>query len=184
MSDDNDDDILSMSISTLEARAAQASSLIAQADSLLPGQLEIPENIRRNLNGYYREGEAQALGCLVDLAEKRPELFSALAAKDMGEDPKVFEAKPLRDHLQRILVIGQVLAALEELRRPLSGTQLHLGHQTKPLLQAMYEIVKPLVKHDPMIASTCKPALDFYGAIGQAAAMTKKKKKGDEKPEM
>jgi hypothetical protein len=58
-----------------------------------------------------------------------------------------------------------------------SDTRLHLGNLTRPVLLAMYAIVKPQAKNDITIATLSKAALDFYAALGKLAAATRKANK-------
>ena len=175
------DDVFTMPLATLEQRAEQVMALLEQVDDLLPGLIELTEDAKGNSIGNYRDGEAEALSTVLDVAAKEPALFKGLADKDGGEDPKVFEGGLIRDRLDRAIILGAVIAKAKDLIGPLSDTRLHLGNQTRPVLLAMYEIVKPQAKNDVTIAATAKKALDFFSAIGKAAAATRARKKKGEK---
>ena len=170
-------DILTMPLDELRKRASAAIDHLAQADALLPGLLELPVEVRRH-SSHYRDGEAEALADLLDLAAERPTLFEVLADKDEGVDPTKFEPDLLRERLDRVLVLSPVLAAARRFANPVSDTCMHLGNLTRPVLLAMYEIVKPQAKRNATIASRVKAVLDFYSAIGRAGAATRKAKKG------
>lgn len=93
--------------------------------------------------------------------------FEALADEDGDNDPKRFEPEVIRDRLERVIILGPLVKAALELAGPLSDTRLHLSNLTRPALLAMYEIVKPQAKHDVVIASLAKAALDFFAALGK-----------------
>lgn len=174
------DDVLTMPLDELKKRTEKALALLAQAEELLPGLVEIPDEARRHSNGHYRNGEAEALESLTTLADKKPALFESLANDDQGNDPKRFEHGLLRDRLERAIILGPLVESLREFASPAEDTRLHLGELTRPVLLAMYEIIKPHARRDPQVASTCKPALDFFAAIARSAAVTRKRNKGGE----
>lgn len=171
------DDILTMPLDELQARVIQAHALLAQILALLPGLLELTDDARRHATGRYRNGEAEALSGLLDVAAKKPALFEVLKDEDGGTDPTKFEPELIADRLQRAILLGPLVQAAAELADPLSDTRLHLGNLTRPVLLAMYEIIKPHAKRDTAIATLAKGALDFFSALGRAAAATRKANK-------
>lgn len=173
------DDVFTMPIDELKKRVEKARSLLEQIEELFPGLIQLTDEARRHTNGHYRNGEAEALESLIDVAEKKPALFESLADDDEGRDPKVFEHKLLRDRLERAIVLGPLVTALIELVPATEDTRLYLGELTRPVLLAMYEIVKPHAKRDTALASMAKPALDFFSAIARTGAATRKRNKGE-----
>jgi hypothetical protein len=171
------DEVLTMPLDELKKRIEKALALVAQIDELFPGLIELTDEARRHTNGRYRNGEAEALESLVDLAEKKPALFESLANADEGHDPKRFEHELLRDRLERAILLGPLVTALLDLASSAADTRLYFGELTRPVLLAMYEITKPHAKRDPSIASICKRALDFFSAIARTAAATRKRNK-------
>jgi hypothetical protein len=171
------DDILTMPLDDLKKRVDQALALFEQLDALLPGMVELTDDARRHASGRYRNGEAESLTGLLDVAAKKPAIFETLADKDEGADPTRFEPEVLRDRLERAIVLGPLVKAAEDFASPASDTRLHLGNLTRPVLLAMYEIVKPQAKRDIALATLCKGALDFYSALGRLAAATRKANK-------
>ena len=173
------DDIFTMPISELETRVAQIKGLFKQIAELLPGLIELPDNVKAHSVGNFRDGEAEALSGLFGVVALKPTLFDSLADEDAGDDPDAFEPELIQDRLQRAILLGELLAAGAKILAPLSDTRLHLGNLTRPVLLAMYEIVKPHAKRDPAIASKAKGAIDFFAAIARAAAATRAQKKRD-----
>src|SRR5262245_58361493 len=171
------EDVLTMPLDELQKRVTQATALLQEAEDLLPGLVELPDEARRYSTGRYRKGEAEALTSLLDIADKKPGLFEVLRDHDEGVDPTKFEPELVRDRLQRAIVLGPLVEAAEGFAEPLSDTRLHLGNMTRPVLLAMYEIVKPQAKHDTALATLAKASLDFFSALGRAAAATRKAKK-------
>lgn len=174
------DDILTMPLDELTKRVEEATKLLAQLSALLPGLLELTDSARSTSLGHYRHGEAEALSSMLDVADKKPALFESLADHDEGHDPTKFETGLIRDRLQRAILLGKLIDGAQEVLGPLSDTRLHLGNLTRPVLLAMYEIVKPHAKRDTAVASMAKDALDFFGAIARAAAATRARKKKSE----
>lgn len=173
------DDVFTMPIDELKKRVEKALSLLDQIEDLFPGLVQLTDEARRHTNGRYRNGEAEALESLIDLADKKPALFESLADEDEGRDPQVFEHKLLRDRLERAIVLGPLVTKLLDFEPQASDTRLYLGELTRPVLLAMYEIIKPHTKRDAALASIAKPALDFFSAIARAGAATRKRNKGE-----
>jgi hypothetical protein len=173
------DDILTMPLSELKRRVAEALLLFAKIEELLPGMVELTDDAKRHSSGHYRNNEAESLTGLLDIADKKPAVFESLADKDGGADPTRFEPEVLRDRLERVIILGPLVKAAAEFASPASDTRLHLSNLTRPVLLAMYEIVKPQAKHDISIATLAKAALDFYAAVGRLAAATRKANKGE-----
>ena len=170
-------DILTMPLPELKRRVNEALVYFTKIDELLPGLLELTDDAKTHSSGHYRNNEAESLTGVLDVADKKPAVFDALADKDGGNDPKRFEPELIRDRLQRVIILGPLVDAALELAGPLSDTRLHLSNLTRPVLLAMYEIVKPQAKHDVVIASLAKAALDFFAALGKLSAATRKANK-------
>lgn len=177
---DAHDDILTMPLPELRSRVAEALVLFTKLYALLPGLIELTDEAKRHSSGHFRANEAESLTGLLDVADKRPAVFQALADKDGGTDPTRFEPEILRDRLERAIVLGPLVTAALDFASPASDTRLHLSNLTRPVLLAMYEIVKPQTKHDVSLASLCKNALDFYAAVGRLSAATRKANKSEQ----
>ena len=172
------DDILTMPLPELRRRVTEALLLFTKIIELFPGLVELTDDAKRHSSGHYRNDEAESLASLLDVADKKPAVFEPLADKDGGADPKRFEPEVIRDRLERVIILGPLVQAALDFASPASDTRLHLSNLTRPVLLAMYEIVKPQAKHDISIATLAKAALDFYAALGRLAAATRKKNKG------
>ncbi|MEI7892633.1 MAG: hypothetical protein WCI05_06055 [Myxococcales bacterium] len=168
-------DVFTMPIDELRKRVAQVLVLLIQIDELLPGLVELTTDGRQHASRF-RDGEAEALKGLLDIADEKPAFFEVLADKDGGADPTKFEPDVIRDRLERTIILGPVVKEAEALARPLSDTLLHLTTLAKPVLLAMYAIVKPQAKNNVAIATLARPILDLYQAVGRAAAASRKKK--------
>ena len=173
-------DIFTMPIATLNQNVAQALALIEQAKALLPGLLLLSSDERRHTNGHYRDGEAEALQPLTDLAKKKPALFESLADEDAGSDPTKFEPDLIGDRLARVLALTPIVEATEALSQLASDSNLHLGEQTRPVLLSMYDIAKPPARRDASVMTFVAPAMTFYAKTARLAAETRaqNKKKG------
>ena len=171
------DDILTMPLPELKKRVTEALLLFAKIADLLPGMVELTDDAKRHSSGHYRTNEAESLTGLLEIADKKPAIFEPLADKDGGTDPMRFEPELLRDRLERAIILGPLVKAAMDFASPASDTRLHLGNLTRPVLLAMYELVKPQAKHDITIATLAKGALDFYAALGRLAAATRKANK-------
>ncbi len=167
------DDILAMPLDELKRRVDLAGGLFRQLAELFPGLLELTDDARSH-SSHYRTNEAESLTSLLDAADKKPAIFETLADQDAGNDPTRFEPELIRDRLQRAILLQPLVAAAQAFTSPASDTRLHLANLTRPVLLGMYELVKPQAKRSPLIASLCKPALDFYANIGRLAAATRK----------
>jgi hypothetical protein len=172
------DDILTMPLPELKRRVAEALLLFTKIYELLPGMIELTDDAKRHSVGHYRIDEAESLACLLDVAKKKPAIFEPLADKDGGTDPTRFEPELLGERLERAIILGPLVKAAMDFAAPASDTRLHLGNLTRPVLLAMYELVKPQAKHDVTIANLAKMALDFYAALGRLSAATRKANKG------
>jgi hypothetical protein len=166
------DTVFTMDLATLRKNVTKAKQRWAdfqhELQQLLPGLTTLPADDRKHSDGKIRDGEDLALTSVLDVAERDPQLFTVLATKDGGEDPKKFETALLRDRLERRTLLAGVLAE-DHVTAPLADTVLALGEQSKPVLLAAYHIAKPLAQEDDTIRARLAPALDFYGRIGRLA---------------
>ena len=164
--------IFEMPLEVLEKNVAKFESLAAQMVELLPGATNLTEQERRETDGRFRTGEADALRAVLDAADARAELFSSLADKDGGHDPSSFETDFLREELARIELLERAQAALETLS--VSDSILRMGEQVKPVLLAAYHLGKLNAQHDATVRSKMATALNFYSRIARKSAATKK----------
>jgi hypothetical protein len=158
-------DILTMSLSDLEQRVTEAKALFQQIEGLLPGLVELTALDRRHSSGRFREGEAQVLETVLDLADERPALFQTLANSDHGDDPNTFEVAALRGRLRRAQLLSSLLTDAESAMEGISDTVLYLGDRTRPVLLAAYEIAKPHARHDTAIRTSLARLIDFYSRL-------------------
>ena len=156
--------------------AIDLSPAAAEIDALLPGLVTMTDDDRRHSDGKLRDGEADALASVLDVADRYPQYFTVLADKDGGVDPRTFETALLRDHIARRKIFAALADTADALATPLTDTVLTLGEQVRPVLLAAYQIAKPIAGADDKVRSALAPALDFYGRIGRRSAETRTKK--------
>jgi hypothetical protein len=167
-----------MAIDDLEDRVAKAKRLFIEIAELLPGLTTMTEHDRRHSNGKMRDGEGDALTSVLDVADKHPQYFAALADKDGGIDPEVFETDLLRDHLARRRLLGDLVTTSVSVAAPISDSVLLLGQQVRPVLLAAYSIAKPIAANDEKVKGMLAPALDFYAGIARRRADRRWRKPG------
>ncbi len=167
------DSIFDMPIDELTKRVAKAKDLYAQIGALFPGLVLKTSDDRQHSDGKYKNGEADALGAVLNVAEASPQYFVPLADRDGGVDPETFETAFLRDQFERRNLLASVRAAGEPVDDKVNDTVLHLGEATKPVLLAAYRIAKPIAQVNTAVRSNLAPALDFYSKIGKRGADTR-----------
>jgi hypothetical protein len=158
-------DIFTMPLPDLAKRAGQVAALLAQAEALLPGLLRYTKETRKRSNGKLRNGETAALLAVLAAADKYPQYFSSLAAKDHGTDDTVFESAPAREALGRIEALAPAAEALERLAGRLGDSALRLGEKGRGVALAAYEIAKANAKNDEALAGEIAPAADYYQGV-------------------
>lgn len=168
-------DVFTMSLSALDKHVAQLLGELGKAESALDGLVRLTRQERVDSPGKFRNGEADALGSVLDAAVAKPALFESLADKDFGSDASTFEIGALRDRLQRIDKLAPVADKLEELSTLISDTVMQLTAETKPVMQEAYGIAKSVAKTDGELRATIAPAIDFYKEIARRSAETRKR---------
>jgi hypothetical protein len=162
----------------------KATALLDQMEAILPGLVTLTDEERRAGDGRLRAGEADALGCVLKVAEAYPSSFAVLADHDGGVDPATFETALLRDRLARAAAFDELATALEALASNVRDTQVVLGGRVRSVLLAAYEIAKPLAKHDDKARSMLAPIINFYGAPARRAAKTRAQKREADKKKL
>jgi hypothetical protein len=170
--------VFTMAIGDLEDRVAKVKQLMSEIAELLPGLTTMTQHDRRHSDGKLRDGESEALASVLDVADKHPQYFGALADKDGGVDPDVFETELLREHLRRRKLLGELVAASQAVAAPISDSVLLLGANVRSVLLAAYAIAKPIAANDEKVKGILAPALNFYGRISRRGADTRWRKPG------
>jgi len=166
-----------MSISELQARAQKARALVAQLGELLPGLIHMSVDERKHSSGRFRAGEPAAMKKLLVAAGRHPELFTALADKDGGKDPKTFEAQPTIDDLDRIAALQELTDEMEMLAETLSDTLLAFGADARKVGVPVHTLINANRSIHPGLASDAAEGLEYYEAQGRQAARTRAKAK-------
>jgi hypothetical protein len=164
-----------MPIDELKKRLVKVRDHLAAIDELLPGVVGLTPDGRLHSSGKFRSGEAEALASVLDAAEKKPELFTSLAALDDGFDPQKFETGVRRDRLTRLELLGAIATEIDDVGAGLDDSVLHLGDLSRPVMLSAYDIAKSHAKHDGVVGAIVRPALEYFARIGRAGAATKKK---------
>lgn len=167
------DSVFTMPVAELEKRVEQGLSYLTKLRELFPGLAQLTDLERRHSDGRLRDGEADALSVVLDIADEQPQYFTALADKDGGIDPNAFETDFLRDQIARRQLLAKLAATGEELAAPLGDTVLTLGGQVRPVLLAAYAIAKSVAAVDPKLRAKLAPVIDFYSRIGRRGAQTR-----------
>ena len=166
-------DLHVQSAEELKVTVAEALKKIAALETYL-GDLNLFTKPERQVTiGRFRNGEALALACVLDVADAHPGAFDVLAETDGGDDPATFETPLLRDRLFATDALGALTNALEGLTRRVSDTQLAMGATVHGPVLAAYEIAKVLSKHNAKARAKLAPALDFYGVGAKRSSKTK-----------
>jgi len=168
-------DVFTMPLDALDKHVAALLAAVESAQANLEGLVALTSEQRRQSQGKFRDGEADALLAVLDAADQKPQLFQSLADKDFGVDPDSFETNVLRDRLQRASKLAPIAERLEVLTGLLNDTVLTLSSQTKPVMQQAYGIAKSVAKTDPKLRTTVAKTLDYYARIARKSAETRKK---------
>jgi hypothetical protein len=177
-----DADIFDMPIDDLKARVAEGLQLVQRLMALFPGAITMTTDERTHSDGHFQTGEAQALVSVLDLAAQRPELFTSLADKDQGKDPKRFETELVKDRLMRGEVLGPLADAIAPVSHAVADSRLHCGELSKPVSLKAYGIASAHAVEDAGIRTAIQPALQHYAHIGRASARAREAKRKAKPP--
>jgi hypothetical protein len=169
-------DITTLSTKDLASVLEKADALVEEIWGLLPGLATLDREARVHSTGRLRDGEAHALGAVIDVVAQNPSLFTFLADHDFGTDPKKVETSLLRDrlaHVERLRAFADDVRALAD---ALTDTALVLGEKVRPPLLAAYKVAQVAAQHDEKMRGTLAPATDFFGKIGRAGLATRRRK--------
>jgi len=171
------DDIDQLTTAELEEREKKIAELVAEIRALLPGLVSLTTDDRIHSTGKLRTGEDVALTAIVETIAADESPYKALADKDAGHDPNVFETKLLGARLGHLKVMHSIATLVGKLSDDVSDTALHIGEQVRPPLLLAYSIARPLAQASDRIKTLLQPALDFYAAIARQSAETRRKSK-------
>lgn len=129
---------------------------------------------RQHSAGRLRSDEPEQLVSLLDLMDRHPAYFTALARKDRGTDPKKLETGPTRDDVERRKILLPLLAALDNLRDGVGDSVLRLGERARSLPMAGYEIADANSEHDEVLAADLAPIQNYFSENARRAARTRK----------
>lgn len=173
-----------MDVEELRVRTRKARDLLGQLVALLPGLIHMSVDERRHTKGRLKVGESEAMKKLLVAAGKHPQLFVALADKDGGKDPKLFEPQPAIDHLDRVAVLQGLSAEVALLGEKLSDTLLSLGTSARAVVTPVHDLINATRAIHPQLATDAAEGMEFYAAHGRQASRTRAKaKREDTEPE-
>lgn len=172
-------DLADMPIAQLQAAVQQVTSHVAAIRAALPNPTRLTTEERKHTGGKLKNGEAAVLAIVCQVAQdpKYAPMVASLADRDYGTDPTTFEAALLEERLQRIAVLAPVAQLLLSLAEDISDTVLELGEISAQPARDAYAILKTVAKSDAALSARIKDVIDFYAAIAQAAARTRKARK-------
>lgn len=162
-----------LTVDEMKKRMLKARTMLAEIRATFPEARKLARDDRRTSQGRMGVTENKALRSVVDAMDEEPAIFNALADEDEGHDPNKLETTLLRDRFERHEVYMTLAEELEEIAQVFSDTALAVGALVKPVVQAGYEIAKPLSKRHAAIREKITPALDYYGANAAASAATR-----------
>lgn len=171
--DEDHDTVSDMSIDELRARVRQVHNLLLQILTLLPGLIHMSVPDRRRSKGKFRSGEIEAMRKLLVAAGKHPDVFAALADKDGGKDPKIFEAQPAIDDLERLVAIQEIAEAVELMAEKLGDTLLSIGAKARAVIGPVHGLITANREHHTRLAADAAEGMEFYDEKGRQAARTK-----------
>lgn len=169
--------LLSAPPSEVEARVNGVMALLAQAEDMLGGLVELTLEERKFSSGRLRSGEPEAITSLLDAADQMPEHFIALAAKDYGSDDAVFESAPTRADLARRAHLSRLSGVLTRLSQGVSDTVLVLGEHVREVSVPAYAIARTAAPLDSRLRTSIAPAVKHFGAASAKARVARRNKK-------
>jgi hypothetical protein len=161
----------------LQSRAQKARALLAQIADLLPGLVHFSVDERKHSNGRLQSGEVPAMKKLLVAAGKHPHIFAALADKDGGKDPKVFEPQPAIDDLDRIAALQELADDAESFAQKLGDTLLAFGSDARDVGVPVHAVINANRSIDPALSNDVAEGMEFYAAHGRSASRARAKNK-------
>ena len=134
----------------------------------------LTEDERKHTVGKLRDGEATAMGGILDTVDAFPQVFAALADKDGGSDPAVAETAPARAALARVQTLQPLAILLDSLLGRVSDDVLASASTAKDVTIPAYAIGKANAASNPKVRETMATALDFYSKLSRRSAKTAK----------
>jgi hypothetical protein len=174
-------DVLTADPKSLDAAVDAAIAHVEAAKALFGQLYSYDDEARRHSTGRLREGESKAMRSLLDAADKRPELFVAVATRDHGEDDALFETAPARGDLARFDALSRLGEVLQPFTEQVADTKLRLGELARDVTMPAYAVGKAAAVGDPKFAPLMAKVVSFYGGASVKAAKTKAKKKKGQK---
>jgi len=156
------DDIATMPLAELERRVGRAEALLVQLEAELPNLVEMTSDERAHSMGKLRDGESDALRTVLDAADAFPGYFQALAARDHGKDPAVFETAPAREALSRREILARLSNRLAALDTKVGDTVLEFGAIGRGVGLAAYAIASVNAESDAKLRSKIAPARSHF----------------------
>lgn len=153
-----------LEVDDLRQRVDKALVLVDQIIALFPELVRKTEEDQKFSEGRMRTGEGRMLGIVLNAVDLRPELFTSLADRDEGHDPKKLETGLLRDRLQKRELYYKLAAKLKPLASDFDDTALHFGELVRPAVLAAYRIAKTLSETDQQLRTTIAEVIDFFRA--------------------
>ena len=174
--------ILTMPLEELQKPVIQALVLWKQIVALFPGTVVLTAEERNSNAGRLRVNEEDALLTILEVADAFPEYFTSLADRDSGVDPAKFETELQRDRLARANILAPLADAFATQPVGIDDTVLHLRELASKPIREAYAIAKSLASTNKALSSLLAPALDFFRALGKAAAASRKAHADQKKP--
>ena len=169
--------IADLDTKTLAERIKKIEQHLDAIDEILSDAVELDDETRKKSLRLQGDDEAKGLAGVIAFAEKRPEIFKALASEDEGSDPAVFETTLLRTRLANADLLTKLGARFEKTSGPIADSALYVTTLVKRPALAAYEIAKPFQPRDREYGKLLNDAVNFYHERAALGAKTRKAKK-------
>ncbi len=125
---------------------------------------------RLHSSGKLREGEPDAMLCVLDTVDKHPGQFASLAPADHGKDDKLVETGPAREALARRALLAPLAAKLSSLATRVGDDVLASSALARDVTVPAYAIIKANAPINPALRKSASKALDFFAAKRKKAS--------------
>ncbi len=107
---------------------------------------------------------------VIAFAEMHGELFTTLAGKDEGVDPKRFETELLATRLANTQTLSALATRVEQLHKKVADSALYTTSLVQPPVLAAWKIAKPFQGQDLPGDELLNPAVNFYRGVAIKSA--------------
>ncbi len=161
---------------TLGLIAAYRAAL-SHSRKTFPKATQMTKEERKTSSGRVSKVELPILVKILDVIDAHAEVFSSLAAKDHGKDPKKVETDVARHAIELLEELVPLVEELQEAARQASDLALRLGEIVRNLTTPGYAIGNANASVNEALRSDIAIVNDAYRKRSQANKSEKKPKK-------